>query len=158
MGIRYYAYPITADEYSMARENPHPYLGDDPLMDAWGPIEDKPEMLYLDKCWNELQALLGSGSSVVDRPALQLVTGHVTDTPMGWIPFERALSPGEVLAIAVDLATVGEANIRDMMTLSAHSTPAFDGEHEYIAQYLSDAQKFTARLAADGRGLVYRIG
>lgn len=159
MGIRYYAYPITSEQYPAALENPCPFHGDDPLMDAWGDPDDAPEMLYLDKCWRELQVLLGPKSGIENRPALQLVDGSVTDTPTGWIPYERALSPAEVHAIAGDLATVGESDIRRLMPLIAwRGAELEEGEYEYIAQYLAAAQEFTQKLAREGRGLVYLIG
>ncbi|HEU4807139.1 MAG TPA: hypothetical protein VFT01_02670, partial [Homoserinimonas sp.] len=75
MGIRYYAYPITEDQYPLAVENPCRFHGSDPLMDAWGPADKKPDMLYLDKCWQQLQTLLGPGSGISDRPAFQPVEG-----------------------------------------------------------------------------------
>ena len=115
-------------------------------------------MLYLDKCWNELQILLGPESGLADRPALQLVAGQVTHTETGWIPFERALNPVQVRAIAVDLATFEEADIRRILPRLRRRDESSEEEYEYVAQYLSDAQEFTARLASDGRGLVYLIG
>ena len=128
-------------------------------MDAWGGPDDTPEMLYLDKCWRELQVLLGPRSGIENRPALQLVNGSVTDTPTGWIPHERALSPEEVRAIADDLATVGESDIRRLMPLiTGRDAGEDDGEYRYVAQYLAVAKGFTQKLAREGRGLVYLIG
>ena len=158
MGIRYYAYPITAEQYPLAVQNPCRFHGSDPLMDAWGPADEQPEMLYLDKCWRELQALLGPQSGVADRPALRLVEGHVTDVGMGWIPYERALSPAQVQAVAADLATIGESDIRRLLSAPSRREDSPDQEFEYVAQYLAAAQEFTAGLARNGRGLVYMIG
>ena len=158
MGIRYYAYPITAEQYPSAVENPCLFHGSDPLMDAWGPVEEQPEMLYLDKCWHELQVLLGPQSGVADRPALQLVEGRVTDVGMGWIAYECALSPAQVQAVAADLATVGESDIRRLLPALNRWNDSVDKQFEYIAHYLGAAQEFTAVLAKDGRGLVYLIG
>jgi hypothetical protein len=158
MGIRYYAYPITADEYPRALENPCPFHSSDPLMDAWGSVDAMPEMLYLDKCWREFQALLGPLPGTPPRPALLLVEGQVTNTNTGWIPFERALSPDQVKAIAVDLATVGEQHIRDLLFDTDDTLLSRPEEYEYIAHYLADAKEFTARLAEQDRGLVYLIG
>jgi hypothetical protein len=66
MGIRYYAYPVRTSDVELARANPHDFLATDLLADAWGPAELKPRMLYLDKCWGQLQELLGPRP---DRPS-----------------------------------------------------------------------------------------
>ena len=166
MGIRYYAYPITADEYLLALERPRAFIGDDPLMDAWGPILEQPEMLYLDKCWSDLQLLLGPLDGQPERPAFQLVDGQVTHIETGWIPFERVLSPAQVQEVAADLATVTDTDVRRIAALYPRSNAAawtsdlddVEIEREYIAHHLAAAQSFTARLASDGRGLVYLIG
>lgn len=158
MGIRYYAYPITAEQYPLALTKPCAFHGSDPLTDAWGPQEMKPEMLYLDKCWNELQHLLASPSGQPDRPALQLVDGRVTFTPRGWIPYERALSPSQVEAVAADLKTVNEADIRRMVSEFPSWYVSSEQTYQYVAQYLAEAKQFTTRLARGGWGLVYLIG
>lgn len=158
MGIRYYAYPITSEQYPDALENPCLFHGADPLMEAWGPLEERPEMLYLDKCWSELQVLLGAESGVTERPALQLVAGQVTHTHDGWIPHEKALSPAEVQSIAADLASVGESDIRRLLSQLQRWRESDEQTYEYVAQYLTDAQAFTAKLSAAGQGLVYMIG
>ena len=158
MGIRYYAYPMTAEQYPLAVENPCRFHGADPLMDAWAPGDDQPEMLYLDKCWHELQVLLGPESGVTDRPALQLVEGLVADVGIGWIPYERALSPVQVQAVAADLPTIGESDIRRSLPALIHWNDAPEQEYRYVAQYLAAAQEFTATLARNHRGLVYMIG
>lgn len=157
MGIRYYAYPINAEDYLQALDNPCLFHGADPLSDAWGLRDEQPEMLYLDKCWRELQVLFRPSEGEPVRPAAQLVEGQVTDTDMGWIPYERALSPTEVSAIAADLATFGESDIRRAFP---HLTrrDSEDQKFKYVAQYLADAKEFTACLASRGRGLVYLIG
>jgi hypothetical protein len=49
MGIRYYAYPIDADLIELAKSTPRSFLSDDPLVDAWGPVDKRPPTLYLDK-------------------------------------------------------------------------------------------------------------
>jgi len=92
------------------------------------------------------------------RPAFLLVEGQVTNTDTGWIPFERALSPDQVKAIAADLATVGEQDIHDLLFDSDNALLSRPEEYEYLMYYLADAKESTARLAADGRGLVYLIG
>lgn len=102
--------------------------------------------------------LLRSPAGQASRPAARLVEGQVTHTDMGWIPFEQALSPAHVKAIAKDLATVGESDIRRALPTFNRPQISEDDEFEYVAQYLAEATKSTARLASEGRGLVYLIG
>lgn len=160
MGIRYYAYPIDAADYEAASIDPCPFHGSDPLFDAWGPPDEKPPMLYLDKAWSELQALLGAVDSAPPRPAAALVAGSVTDTGTGWIPHEAALSAEQVRDIAEDLALVGDDDIRELHRHSgyrwANDTP--EQAFSYLSAYLADAKEFVSSLANDGRGLVYLIG
>ncbi|TFD74493.1 DUF1877 family protein [Cryobacterium fucosi] len=158
MGIRYYAYPIAATDYLRALADPCQFLGTDPLMDAWGPTTIRPEMLYLDKCWREFQGMLGPAPGVPARAAFQLVEGQVTQVEMGWIAFERALSPAQVKAIAADLATVDDTDIRSLLASYPDRADSSEMEHRYIGHYLAAAQEFSSRLASDGRGLVYLIG
>lgn len=147
MGIRYYAWPVPARLVPLALDDPCPFHSEDPLADAWGPADERPPMLYLDKAWSELQQLFGEA-----RPAAHLVHGEVTHTYDGWIPFERALTVKQVAAIAADLADYqpDDAEI-------AAAAWRF-GEVSYVRQYLEDARTFTAKLAEAGHGLVYLIG
>ncbi|GGF27078.1 DUF1877 family protein [Subtercola lobariae] len=160
MGIRYYAYPINAADYERARQNPCLFHGDDPLFDAWGKEEDRPDMLYLDKCWQEFQYLFGVSESRPARPAFMLVQGEVEFTSTGWIAFERALSPAQVREVAADLATITSetlrAEISDLMTLRPNETS--EQEFDYVSPLLADAKSFVSRLAEQGKGLVYLIG
>lgn len=158
MGIPYYAYPIAAHHYEEAVKDPCRFHGSDPLMDAWGPKKDQPEMLHLDKSWNELQVLFGTGSGVTDRPALKLVGGRVTEVEMGWIPYERAVSPSEVKQIAADLALIRESDIRRLLPKLNRWNDEPEQKFEYVAQFLAQAKAFTTKLASEGRGLVYMIG
>jgi hypothetical protein len=160
MGIRYYAYPIDANLIDFARQSPRAFLGADPLMDAWGPAEKKPPMLYLDKCWAELQELLGANSPSSPRPAFALVAGRVTHTSEGWIPHIAVCDPAEVAAIASDLALITEAEVRLVLTDSGILRRHKDVEEEldYVNHYLREAQLFTSDLASAGKGLVYMIG
>ena len=161
MGIRYYAYPVRASDVELARANPRDFLADDPLADAWGPVELKPRMLYLDKCWGQLQELLRPGSGRPESVAYQLVEGEVTHTSEGWIPFTRVLDPAQVREIAEELSQIGEADV-----LAARvRTFGGDGfvnddpdELRYVMQYLNDAKSFVDALAKDNLGLVYMIG
>lgn len=159
MGIRYYAYPVDAKLIELAKTSPRAFLGSDPLADAWGPAENRPPMLYLDKCWRDLQELFGRSDGTTARPALELVRGAVTPHPEGWEPFIRVLGPTEVAAVAADISRVTEADASAM----AASRPSRWGdspadELRYVLHYLADAQSFTAQLAREGRGLVYEIG
>jgi hypothetical protein len=160
MGIRYYAYPIRADLALVAREMPRAFLGEDPLMDAWGPEDERPQMLYLDKCWRELQLLFATPAGAEQRAALSLVSGSVTHTNEGWIPHIRVLDRDEVAGIAEDIVTVGESEVRTMLTPNGGAYPpdGFEGEFRYVMHYLNDAKEFSSRLAKEGRGLVYMIG
>lgn len=158
MGIRYYACPITAEAYVRAREKPCCPHGCDPLADAVGMSGDQSDILDLDKCWRDLRFILKPAAGQAARPASKLVEGRVTDTDTGWVPFKQALGPDQVSAIAVDLATVGEADIRRAVSARTHPDVSDDDEYHYIAQYLADATRFTARLASEGHGLVYVIG
>ena len=155
MGIRYYAYPIDDSHVERALAEPRLYLSDDPLMDAWGAPDVRPQMLYLDKCWRELQGVLGSREGRPPRPSFELVEGEVTHTERGWIPFIRCIPPDRLELIAEDLLRVNELAVREALD----EWPAFRrGDFDYVVHYLKQAQEFVSRLAHDGRGLVYLIG
>lgn len=149
MGIRYYAYPIDRDLVELASRDPRAFLSDDPLMDAWGPPEERPPMLYLDKCWSRLQMLFGDGSER-PRASAALVHGQVTHTGYGWIPHIQVLDPADVAEFARDIVCVDEEEVR---ALTDDET-----ERDYVLRYLADAKGFVTRLAARGDGLVYLIG
>jgi hypothetical protein len=160
MGIRYYAYPVEAVHSELAQVAPETFISDDPLYDAWGPQDARPDMLYLDKCWRELQALLAAVDGQPARPAFALVEGAVTFTDTGWLPFERALEPAQVSIIAEDLATI---SLKDVVALIDSSPQSFEGDEReneirYVTEYSDAAKGFTARLAREGRGLVCMIG
>ena len=55
MGIRYYAYPVDREFIELARVSPRMFMSIDPFADVWGVVEERPEMLYLDKVWRDLQ-------------------------------------------------------------------------------------------------------
>ncbi len=150
MGIRYYAYPVSPREIAAARENPCRFHGDDPLMDAWGPAEERPPMLYLDKCWPCLQRLFDLDGPT-QRPAAELVRGDVTHVPTGWIPYERVLGPAQVAAIADDL----DAFLRGRTPTANCRFP--DGG-DCATRWVTDARDFTRELEQAGYGLVYMIG
>jgi hypothetical protein len=96
-------------------------------------------MLYLDKCWRELQELLGTQEPLHPRTAYGLVSGSVTLTDYGWIPFIRLVEPGEVAAIAADLALVGPSDVTEMLTARTSSFYA-DETIETAEQYILPGQ------------------
>lgn len=158
MGIRYYAYPVPAELVAEALREPFRFISDDPLADAWGPAEDRPTMLYLDKCWSYLQALTRPDFDGPPRPAYRLFEGEVTpvyDDRIAWIPWTRVLDPAEVGEVARDLALIDHGNVRTMLRQRPGARP---DDYSYVAQYLADAREFAARMVEEGSGLVYLIG
>ncbi len=158
MGIRYYAYPLPAEFVERAKIDPHLFMSADPLADAWGPAEDRPTMLYLDKCWSLLQRLTRPDLDSSPRPAYRLFEGDVTFVHDGlaWIPWIRALDPGEVVEVAQDLCLLDSNDIRALF-----QRPDFRGrkdDFDYLAQYLAEAQSFATRMSKAGSGLLYLIG
>jgi hypothetical protein len=160
MGIRYYAYPVDAELLEIAKTSPRSFLGDDPLMDAWGPIDEKPHMLYLDKCWRDLQMLFSGDGTSPARSASALVKGQVTHTNGGWIAYEAVLDPAQVSEIALDLATISPTEVRSVLTAqrTLGLNDDFEKEIEYVTHYLRGALAFTKGLSELGNGLVYTIG
>ncbi|WP_147436257.1 DUF1877 family protein [Mycetocola manganoxydans] len=160
MGIRYYAYPVDPELIEHARHTPWDFLSDDPLMDAWGPEAGRPEMLYLDKSWWELQRLLGAVPGETGSPAAELVRGQVREHAMGWYSFVRVLAPDEVSRIAIDLQTVNEGDVRRSLQEngSQFGRRDIEGDVRHVLQYLQDATSFTGEMARTGRGLIYLIG
>ena len=160
MGIRYYAYPVPGNCTSDAVAHPHRYLGKDPFLDAWGPLETRPEMLYLDNCWHLLQHVLGAPTSIPSRPSFRLIEGEVTPIHCGvaWRPFIRVLDPREVSVIAEDLDSVDSGLLKRAIEMQLHRTLQSDAEDlAYASAYLSEARSFTRAMADSGRGLIYAI-
>lgn len=163
MGIRYYAYAFDANMTELALADPMSFISDDPLADAWGMphgaregvtnfVQSVPEtdMLYLDKAWSSLQVLSApSPSDGTPRPAHRMFEGQVTMTPCGWIPWVRAPSPDDVVAIADDLVdlqrSVGDDTVNDQDT-------------RYVLDLLQRAVEFVKRAASSNRGFAYMIG
>ncbi|WP_324651635.1 hypothetical protein [Georgenia sp. H159] len=156
MGIRYYAYPLAPEHVDRARIDPYPFLSDDPLADAWELNgRRRPDMLYLDTCWGELQRLTCPDPGG-PRPAYALVRGAVTRTGMGWIPWVDVLPPSDVDDVARDLALIDEDDVATCV--GRDGEPLSSSERGYVTYYLRHAQDFTARLQRRGWGLVYMIG
>ena len=173
MGIRYYAYPLPDSQVRFARLEPEAFMSRDPLADAWGLIEvdsetgqpidpeprPQPEMLYLDKCWRELQWLFGDEDGPFRR-SFDLVRGEVTMTPCGWIPYFGVLDADEVTAVAQNLAEVTAADVDHLLEGHAELCRGddVDGERRYILEFLGRAQQFLASMTKRGSGLIYMIG
>lgn len=157
MGIRYYAYPLRPEHVEFAMQKPRAFVAPDPFADVW--FDNRPHMLYLDKCWGLLQDLTRPDVDKVARPGYRLFEGNVTHTDCGWIPWSRALSPDDVRLIADDLSTISTEEVDRHFDPGPSNWPS-DGSTaaDYVRQYLLAAQEFTATMTAEGQGLVYMIG
>lgn len=159
MGIRYYAYPLRSESVALALEDPGAFMSRDPLADAWelDGIQ-RPEMLYLDKCWSLLQ-LLTRPEFGPPRTSYRLFEGEVTHTNRGWLPWIRVLTVEEVDAVARDLALLGERDVDELLDhRGLYFREGRASERSYIIGYLGAAQEFTALMQMRGWGLVYLIG
>lgn len=165
MGIRYYAYPLPDSQVTFARREPEAFMARDPLADAWGLIDvdsesrPQPEMLYLDKCWRELQWLFGDEDGPF-RPSFDLVRGQVTMTHCGWIPYFGVLDADEVTAVAQNIAQVTAADVHHLLEDHPELCRGddVDGERRYIMELLGHAQQFLASMMTRRSGLIYMIG
>lgn len=171
MGIRYYAYAFDAEMTERALADPRSVISDDPLADAWGlphgftvgttnfqQSVPKRDLLYLDKAWSLLQALTAPKAGDEEpRPAYRMFEGRVTDTATGWVSWVRALTPGEVVAIARDLESIDDDDAEARFREHARWGDP-DAEAAYGQQYLRAARAFVAGLVASGRGMAYKIG
>lgn len=168
MGIRYYAYAFDADSTEAALAHPRRFLSADPLADAWGmepgavvgiatvqQTVPKRDMLYLDKAWHELQTVTAPAGGATARPAHRMFEGQVTHTYDGWHSWVEGVAPDELPAIADDLASIDEQDVR--VALQGRM-PHRDHSLAYALQYLAAARDFAAALVEDGRGMVYMIG
>lgn len=163
MGIRYYAYAFDADMTEQALADPMSFISDDPLADVWGMPHGarsaitnfeqsvpKTDMLYLDKACSAMQQLSApSTPDEVPLPAYRMFEGQVTMTGYGWIPWARALAPGDVVEVADDLMELQH---------SVRADAANDPETAYVLQFLQRAVAFVRHLAASNRGFAYMIG
>jgi hypothetical protein len=170
MGIRYYAYPLPEEHVGFAREEPRAFFSRDPLADAWGLAEVDPEapdptgavasepplMLYLDKCWRELQSLLAGASIEGSRAAYDLVQGDVEMDGDGWWPYFGVLDAARVQAVAADLNTVTEKDVDRWLAMDP--LLGYGEQKEYVLEFLGRAQRFTALLAQQKLALIYKIG
>ena len=157
MRIRYFAYPVEPGDIDDARRNPFCHLGVDPYAGR-DPTEPGSEVLYLDRYWRYLQALLAPAPAHPSRPSYALVAGDVVRIGDRWVPHVEVLTPAQVNDAAWDLDSVSLREIDAFLE-------AFPTENEVKADGLScvprclrDARRFTVDLAGDGRGLIYLIG
>jgi hypothetical protein len=170
MGIRYYAYAFDGDRTEEALADPHASMSSDPLADAWGfgphasmavtafeQSVPQRDLLYLDKAWQDLQALTGSTPSRrLARPAYRMFEGQVALSSDGcsWTPWVRALGPAEVSIIARDLSELTADVARD----HPRAEGATESHYDYVLHFLERASRFVGRLAREGRGMAYLIG
>ncbi|WP_104091694.1 hypothetical protein [Arthrobacter sp. GMC3] len=160
MGIRYFALPVPAQLVAIARINPRAFLSDAHFWESWSDPPDRPEALFLDKCWWDLQQLFGGMDPESTRDAYELVRGNVTEYGYGWIPFDRVLSAEEVFKVSIDLASVDLPELYQNFTphMSPDWAAIMDGRRSAVESYLEAARKFTVQLSELGLGLIYSIG
>lgn len=160
MGISYFARPVPAGLVDIAKINPAAFLDDAWFWRTWTPSRWRPEVLSLDKTWQDLQTLFGGNSQDPPRPAYELVRGQAQF--IGWHiqPFDRVLDPRQVAAVAQDLE---QTDLRELYQhcLPQHSpdwAAIMDGRRGYVESHLAAAARFTGELSAKGLGLIYSIG
>lgn len=171
MGIRYYAYAFGVDQREQAIMSPRTVVADDPLADAWGlppgckngwtnfqQASSDRDMLYLDKAWRELQIVTRPESDgIAPRPAYAMFEGEVAWRGMchdGWI---RAILPEDVPAVAEDIESVTDDEMRHRLHGAARVGQDPVEGLEYALDFLGRARRFVGRLVDDGRGMVYAI-
>ncbi|WP_157887533.1 DUF1877 family protein [Frondihabitans sp. PAMC 28766] len=168
MGIRYYAYPVLADDIELARQNPLDYMNNNPIVDDDDPDDDR-LVLCLDKSWRYLQELFVWPNQYPAEPCLDLVRGDVV-YPNGWQEGYRChyevLEPEAVQRIADHIGEIDKVDVLAMF-LAHYGCPSTGGDHRdshlredvaYVGYHLEQAKRFVAMVAAAGHGLVYRIG
>ncbi len=104
--------------------------------------------------------MFASPNSTEHRAAYSLVEGEVVMRHDGRESYVQVLDSAQVRAIASDLATVTEKDVRTFISSgnSAYPHDGLEGELNYVMTHLGHAQEFTARLASRGDGLIYFIG
>lgn len=160
MGIRYFALPVPPQLVNIARINPRAFLSDRHFWESWSDPPDRPEGLFLDKAWRDLQWLLDGPGEDAPRAAYELVRGAVTQYGYGWIPYDRVLDEAQVADVAKDLATISLAELYQGYTprVSPDWAAIMDGRRDSLDTYLGKAATFTRQLAEQGLGLIYSIG
>ena len=162
MGIRYYAWPLSAADVEAARREPRSFMADDPFGQAW--FTENEGNCYLDKAWRGLQMLIADSSpNETDRPAAALVAGDVTFVGYGWDPYIGVLDPEELRRAAEDLKRVAE-DIPFQWRPRRRNSKARSGpgsvllERDYINDYLSRLREYVTSLVAQEKGMIYMIG
>jgi hypothetical protein len=148
MGIRYFAHAVSPRQIAQSRECPRGCFEHEDLWENWD-LDDEPT-LDLDKCYPELQWLLGGD---VPRPSYALVEGGVTPDGYGWQSFRRMLDVDETRRVADDLDDL-------LANVVATDLPGcrFGGPHHCLATNLPRAREFARRVADAGFGIHFRIG
>ncbi|MBB1053199.1 DUF1877 domain-containing protein [Dietzia sp. B44] len=175
MGIRYYAYAFDAEITQAVLSDPRAHISPDPFADAvglphgftmgttdfqQGPAEE--DMLYLDKAWRNLQRMSEPSDPAEEpRPAYRMFEGEVTplDGWEAWLPWVRAIPPGDVALIADDLDAITRADFVPWFTRhNSDSVGEVESEAQYVKFHLGRARRFLRALEKSGRGFAYMIG
>lgn len=156
MGIRYLAISIAAEDVERAQNDECPFCSASYIRnrDTDGRWDD---YLDLDKAFGYLRRVLFERENDQQRAGLALVSGDVTNTHDGWIPYEAALTAEAVGAIASDLALVDERLVRTKLDVGPYSARTED-DIDYTLEYLQRAKDYLAIVVSEGRGLAYTIG
>ncbi len=160
MGIKYFALPVPAPLVNIARMNPRAFLPERPAGNAWPEPPCPPDALQLDKPWQDLRDLLGWPGHQPPRPAFELLRGEVKQRGYGWLPYERVLGPQDVVEVAEDLSRLDLAALYQAYEplVSPDWAAIMDGRRGIVESHVRKAEAFTAKLAHNGQGLIYRIG
>lgn len=154
MGIRWYGWEITANEARRAATDPWPVIREadqryaDPSWAAAG----------FDKAWTGMQRLFSEPAGTgrfTPRPAFELVAGDVTypdGYEAGYEPYVGLIPARRVHAIARDLHTVTEADIRRYGEAWAPLGYANELDH-----FLRVAREFTDDVSSRGHDIIYVI-
>jgi len=156
VGIRYLAISIDLDDYLRISAGACPTCGARPHTRQPDYGQPEPDVLDLDKCWGYLQRLFDSMDL---RAAAELVAGHVTHTPTGWISHQGTVAPDRVPALAHELASVSVDQTRSLFQENGEwADHRSEGDFGYVSSYLTRAVSFAEKVARDNRGIVYYIG
>ncbi|AMS06627.1 MAG: hypothetical protein SOH99_14165 [Acidipropionibacterium acidipropionici] len=166
MGIRYYAYPVTADRIAAASIDPATAIPYDPFATSFmprlenatnpNPLDDPYDDLYLDKVWSWVGHLFATDWCEPDRPAYELFKGNATTVDVGWIPWEQFISPQELRVIAADLDSAGPEDVDALIESKKYHFTEREGE--WILDLLRQTQQFVRRRVERGEGMAIHIG
>lgn len=148
MGIRYFAHSVSPRQIAQASECPRGCYDGHDSWDYWG-YSDAPT-LDLDKCYPELQVLLGG---TTPRPSYALVEGAVVLGGYGgWESFQRIIPVDEVKLIADDLDDLLSSPAEVALVACRY------GDRDCVGENLPRAREFARRVADAGFGIHYSIG